>query len=198
MGEPERIDPSIFKVMAFKEKPTAAMAADLLKSGRWVWNSGIFLLPAQRLCEEFGRLEPGLFRACKAAVETAEKDGEYFHLAPEAFSCLPSISIDHAIMERTDKAYVLRTNFRWHDVGTWAALWQLGSKGEDGTVALGQTIMRDVRDCYIRSEGPVVAALGVQDLIIVATKVAILVMDRNRSQELRLLLDEGIMARDDL
>jgi len=187
--EYEDFGPSIHKVVAFKEKPTAKMAEGFLKTGGYTWNSGIYLLPARGLCVELQRLEPDLIGLCETAVGAAEDAGDFLYLPPQ-FSQVPDISIDHAVMERTDKAYLVPAVFPWHDVGTWTALWELGEKNVDGTVSLGNIVSRDTQDCYIRSEGPMVAALGVRNLVIVATKGAILVMDRSRGQELKMLVDE--------
>ncbi|MCB5173877.1 mannose-1-phosphate guanylyltransferase/mannose-6-phosphate isomerase [Microvirga lenta] len=177
------------KVLAFKEKPDAETAAAYLRSGEYLWNSGIFLLPVREFLAEMERLEPGLLRSCEIALASCETDQGCLRLDAQAYAEVPSLSIDHAVMEKTDRAVILEAQFSWRDLGTWSALWEASAKNQDGTAAHGETILCETRNCYVRSEGPVIAALGIQGLVVVATQEIVLIMDKRRDQEITALVE---------
>jgi mannose-1-phosphate guanylyltransferase/mannose-1-phosphate guanylyltransferase/mannose-6-phosphate isomerase len=188
-GEPLSEYQGAFRVAEFIEKPKLEKARALLAAGRVVWNSGIFLLPAAGLVEELERFEPELMAACRAAIAGTVKDVDFLWLGG-AFESAPSISIDHAVMERTSSAAVVPASFGWTDVGSWSALWEIGEKDAGGNVAIGDVIVDGTANCYIRSEGPLVAAVGVRDLIVVAAADAVLVLPKHRDQDVK-----GIVER---
>ena len=176
-------------VEGFTEKPDAETARRYLKSGDYAWNSGIFLLPARVFLDELGRLEPEILKACKDALAHAATDLDFLRLDPRAFECARSISIDYAVLERTDRAAVVPVDFPWSDIGSWSALWELGAKDESGNVVIGDAVAEDSSGCYLRSEGQLVTALGVQDLIVVATPDAVLVTSKARDQDVKRVVD---------
>jgi mannose-1-phosphate guanylyltransferase/mannose-1-phosphate guanylyltransferase/mannose-6-phosphate isomerase len=188
-GEPLEGAPGAYRVARFAEKPDRSTAEGYVASGEYAWNSGIFLLPARKLLEELERLEPELLQACREAVERAGTDLDFLRLDPEAFGRARSVSIDYAVMERTSAAAVVPVSFPWSDIGAWSALQEMGQKDESGTVSLGEVVALDTKDSYIRSEGPLVATLGVENLIVVATPDAVLVTTRNRDQDVKLIVD---------
>ncbi|MBJ6127541.1 mannose-1-phosphate guanylyltransferase/mannose-6-phosphate isomerase [Microvirga splendida] len=182
-------DPRICQVLGFKEKRDAGTAEAYVASGAYAWNSGIFLLPARRFLEELGRLAPQMLQACTQAVDKAATDLDFLRLDPASFEQVPDISIDYAVMEKTPHAVVVPVDCTWSDIGAWSALWELAAKDQDSTVTLGDVVALDSQGCYIRSDGPLVATVGIKDLIIVATQDAVLVTPKDRDQDVKKLVD---------
>lgn len=181
-------------VERFIEKPDMATAERLLAEGGCFWNSGIFLLPVRRLLDELRAHAPAVLAAVERAVEAAAVDADFLRLDPEAFAESPSISIDHAVMERTAHAVVLPAAFAWADLGSWSDLWAVGARDAAGNVLAGDVVALETSGSYLRSEGPLVATLGVQDLIVVATRDAVLVAARSADQRVGAVV-EALMAR---
>ena len=173
------------QVRDFVEKPALADAEAYVASGEYVWNSGIFLLPAREFVAELQRLDPGMLAACTGALDKAVADLDFLRLDPQAFGQATSISIDYAVMEKTQRAVVTSANFGWSDIGTWSALADIAEANEHGTSTLGDVVTIDTRNSYIRSDGPLVGAVGVDDLIIVATADAVLVASKKSDQDVR-------------
>jgi mannose-1-phosphate guanylyltransferase/mannose-1-phosphate guanylyltransferase/mannose-6-phosphate isomerase len=171
------------QVAGFVEKPGQELAQRLLDAGDHAWNSGIFLLPVRVLFKEMQKLAPDVLNACKAALARGTKDLDFLRLDETAFSSSPSISIDYAVMEKTDHAAVVPTDFGWSDVGSWSALWDVGDKDGGGNVVVGDVVVDDASGCYVRGEGPLVAALGIRDLVITATPDVVLVTTKERDQD---------------
>jgi mannose-1-phosphate guanylyltransferase/mannose-6-phosphate isomerase len=179
-----------YEVAEFVEKPDAARAESFVRSGDYAWNSGIFVFPVRKLLEEIGRLQPEMLDACRDSVAGATRDLTFTRLEEAAFGTSPSISIDHALMEKTQSAAVVTCDIGWSDVGSWGALWEIGDTDEHGNVTLGDVVLHDVENSYIRSERRLVAAVGVRDLVIVETDDAIFVSPRERAQEVKEIVSE--------
>lgn len=177
------------RVTAFVEKPDAARAASFLEAGGYYWNSGIFLLPAAQLVAEIERFEPEVLSAVRAAIAGADADMDFLRLGAASFAESPSISLDHAVMERTAQAAVVPATFRWSDLGAWSALWRGSQQDDEGNVTLGDTLTEQTRRTYVRTDGPLVATLGVEDLIVVATGDAVLVAHRDAEQGVKTVVD---------
>ncbi len=171
------------KVEGFFEKPDEKTAQRYLREGGTFWNSGIFVLPAGAFLEEVGRLEPDILAACEEAYAAARRDLDFLRLDKTSFMTSPSVSVDVAVMERTKAAAVLPLDAGWSDVGSWSSLLELAERDENGNAIVGDAILEDVHNCYIRSNRSVVSAVGVKDLIIVDTPDAILVSEAGRSQD---------------
>jgi mannose-1-phosphate guanylyltransferase/mannose-1-phosphate guanylyltransferase/mannose-6-phosphate isomerase len=186
-GEP--IEGLVRRVDAFVEKPDLASAERYLADGRYSWNSGIFLLPATAVIAELEAHEPAVIAAARAALDAARRDMDFLRLDPEAFAQSPSISIDYAVMERTARAAVVPSSFGWSDVGAWSALWKLAERDADDNVQIGDTLAVDTRGSYLRSEGPLIATVGVDDLIVVATADAVLIANRHKDQDVKTLVE---------
>jgi mannose-1-phosphate guanylyltransferase/mannose-1-phosphate guanylyltransferase/mannose-6-phosphate isomerase len=180
--------PGVHQVAGFVEKPDLPTAERLLAASDHLWNSGIFLLPVRLLIEELSRLAPDILAACRAALAGATRDLDFLRLDESAFRACPSVSLDYAVMEKTDSAAVVPADFDWNDVGSWSALWEMGDKDRSGNVAIGDVVMEDASGCYVRGEGPLVAALGVDDLIITATPDVVLVASKARDQDVAKLV----------
>ena len=181
--------PGCHRVARFVEKPAAEAAASMLAEGGWAWNSGMFLFSAQSYLDELARLEPDMLAACRAAVDGGGADPDFVRLNAEAFAAAPARSIDHAVMEHTELAAVVPVDIGWNDVGSWASLWDIGDKDADGNVRLGEVLSEDSRGCYLRGDGRPVAAVGLRDLVVVATDDAVLVADRGRAQGVRQVVE---------
>jgi len=189
-GTPLENLPGAAAVAEFVEKPDAERAESFLASGEYAWNSGMFVFPVSPLLAEFERLEPDLLAACRDAVAKATRDLTFTRLDAIAFRDAKSISIDHALMERTEGAAIVTADIGWNDIGSWAALWEIGEKDDRGNVSLGDVVLRDVENSYIRSERRLISAIGVRDLVIVETDDAILVTPRDRAQEVKEVVAE--------
>ena len=176
-------------VSEFVEKPDLEKATRLLSSDEYLWNSGIFMLPVQTFLEELERLAPDVLRACRAALAEAKKDLDFLRLPDALFAASPSISIDYAILEKTEKAAVVPAEFDWNDIGSFAALWTVGDKDESGNVLVGDVVSEGSSDCYLRGDGPLVAALGVDNLIVTATADVVLVTTQEHSQDVGKLVN---------
>lgn len=171
----------VFEVARFVEKPDTATAAEYVAAGH-LWNSGMFVFRAGTVLEELRRHEPAVVAAVEAALP--DTDGPVVPLG-DAFRDATSISIDHAVMERTDRAVVVPLDAGWTDVGSWNSVWEAVAAGGD-TVTAGEVLAVDVHRSYIRSESRPVAVIGLDDVIVVETPDGVLVMDRSRSQDVRL------------
>lgn len=181
--------PGTFRVDAFVEKPPRDVAEAYVAGGRHFWNSGMFLFPVGRVLAELERFEPALLATCRRAIAHGVGDADFFRPERDAFLASPAISIDCAVMERTEHAAMVTADIGWSDVGAWPALWEISERDDDGNVRLGDAIGLGNHNCYLRSEGPLVAALGLSDTIVVATDDAVLVADRTMSDQIKGLLE---------
>jgi mannose-1-phosphate guanylyltransferase/mannose-1-phosphate guanylyltransferase/mannose-6-phosphate isomerase len=177
-----------FAVARFVEKPDAAAAEHYVASGDYFWNSGIFLFPAALYLSELRRLRPDMVAACRRALEGARRDDDFIRLDKEAFADCPADSIDYAVMEHTERAAMVVARMGWSDLGSWDALWALADKDAAGNALVGNIVAEDTRNCYLRSEAGLVAALGVEDMVVVATADAVMLAPRSRAQDVRLLV----------
>lgn len=180
---------SMHAVAKFVEKPDAVKAQALFAAGGVLWNSGNVLGRAATFISELERFEPDIVACVRAAVEGATIDMGFLRLDPVALNHCPAISIDHAVMERTAKAAVAPAAFGWRDVGSWSAVSDLGSPDADGNVVVGDGLLENVRNAYVRSEGPLVAVVGLDDVIVVATADAVLVTSRHADQQVKQVVD---------
>jgi mannose-1-phosphate guanylyltransferase/mannose-6-phosphate isomerase len=188
-GAPLAGTPGAFEVASFIEKPNATRAAQLLASGRHLWNSGMFVFTAAALIEEMERHCPDVLRAVRAAVAASGKDLDFIRLGKEAFGGCPSISLDYAVGERTARAAVVPADIGWSDVGSWNALWELGEKDAAGNVAVGDVLLEGTNNCYVRSDGILTAVVGLDDAVVVVTEDAVLAMHRDRAQDVKKVVD---------
>src|SRR5450759_4053069 len=177
----------VHAVKSFVEKPDAATAARYVRDG-YLWNSGNFLFRADVLLSELAKLEPAMAEAIEAAVAMASTDLGFLRLQPEAFARAPLKSIDYAVMEKTDRAAVVAGDFRWSDIGSWDALFDITPHDATGNVVHGPVVTMDATGCVLHSDGRLTAAVGVKDLVIVSTSDAVMVIPRARSQEVRELV----------
>ncbi len=185
----------VFAVAQFVEKPDADHAEEYLASGEHFWNSSIFMFPAQLYIEELQRLRPDMVAACRRALAEARREGDFIRLDKGAFSACESDSIDYAVMEKTRRAAVVPVAMGWNDVGSWDALWEMSAKDRDGNSIAGDVVAEDIHNCYLRSETGLVAAIGIEDLVVVATADAVMVAPRTRTQEVKKLVARLVEER---
>ncbi len=159
----------------FVEKPDGETAQRFVESGAFFWNSGIFLLGAQHYLDELRRLHPTMYETCVRAVEGGKEDLNFFRLEPRAFGEAPALSIDRAVMEHTDRAAVVPVEMSWSDIGSWRSLRDVNQRDSNGNVIHGDVILDGVRNSYIRTDGKLVAAIGLDNIVVVTTDDAVLV-----------------------
>ena len=179
-----------YKIDRFVEKPSLEMAQVFFDSGEYYWNSGMFMFQAERYLEELKIARPDIYNACKASITNASDDLDFLRVNESDFSSCPSESIDYAVMEETTRAVVVPMSAGWTDVGSWSSLWEVSSKDDNGNVLMGDVMLCDSKDSYIRSEDKLVTAIGVKDLIIVSSKDALLVAHKDNTQEVKVITDK--------
>ena len=188
-----------FEVAGFVEKPDRARAEEYLASGDYTWNSGIFLFPVRTYLAELKARLPDTYAAVEAAVAGEKGDLDFHRLDAAAFARAENQSIDYAVMEHTANAAVVPVAMGWSDVGAWDALWDISPKVGDGMVQIGDVTAIDCRNSYLRTEERLLAAVGVEDLVVVATADAVLVAPKSRAQDVKKLIDRmKLDKRDEL
>lgn len=192
LGEVLDAETGLRKVERFTEKPDLETANKFFRSGNYFWNAGIFVFPGDLLMERVAELQPEIDQGLAAARVQPQR-------LAEIYRGLPSISIDHAVMEKLRDLGTLALDCGWSDLGSWEALWELLEKDADGNVTRGSALAIDSRDCLIYSDRGTVAVIGVEGLIVVKTADAVLVVPKDRSQEVRRIIAElRNTERDDL
>lgn len=185
----DRLTPSVRAVRRFVEKPRRSTAARYLRTGGYLWNSGMFVFTASTVLEELERYAPAVLAACRQAVDRVESRNNLILLDEEAFADSPAISIDYAVMEKTTRAAVVPLDAGWSDVGDWAALWDLADHDADGNTIGGDVIAIGARDSLLRSTGRLLGVVGVEGLVVVEAADAVLVATRERAQDVKALVE---------
>ncbi|NJC34611.1 mannose-1-phosphate guanylyltransferase/mannose-1-phosphate guanylyltransferase/mannose-6-phosphate isomerase [Sphingomonas jejuensis] len=188
------IGAGVHRVERFVEKPARERAQAMLDAGDHAWNGGIFLFKGSALLEALDEHAPAIRAAADAAMAAARRDGARIYPDADRFGQSPSESIDIAVMERADRVAVVPVAMGWSDVGSWDALHALGPHDASGNAIGGEVIAIDAENCLIRTDGPTVAAVGVSDLIIVASADKLLILPRGRSQDVKKIV-EALEAR---
>ena len=188
-GAPVENSSDCYRVARFIEKPDEARAREFVASGRHYWNSGMFVFKASRYLEELGKYREDILEAAGHAWAASTRDMDFIRLEEKSFLASPSDSIDYAVMEKTSDAVVVEADIGWSDIGSWTALWQAGVPDATGNVTVGDVHADDIHNCYVRAEHRLIAAVGVKDLIIVETADAVLVTHKDRSQDVKRVVD---------
>jgi mannose-1-phosphate guanylyltransferase/mannose-6-phosphate isomerase-like protein (cupin superfamily) len=183
-------DVTAFQVAEFVEKPDLVTAETYLASGDYYWNSGMFMFRASRYLEELEKFAPEMLTCCRDALEKAQRDLDFVRLDAGAFAACPNDSIDYAVMEKTADAVVIPLDAGWSDVGSWSALWEVGQSDVAGNVVRGDVLTHDSRNCYLHSTGRMVAAVGLEDHVVVETADAVLVAPRERAQDVKAIVEQ--------
>lgn len=181
----------VFRVQRFVEKPDLQTALQYLETGEYYWNSGMFLFRAKRFLEEMATYRPDILDACLKAIETAQPDEqqEFIRVDKAAFIACPDESVDYAVMEKTTEAIVVPLDAGWNDVGSWAALWEVNNKNLNGNAVTGDVFTHNATNCYINTDEKFIAAIGVENLVIVNTKDAVLIIDKSQVQDVKKVVE---------
>ena len=179
-----------FPIARFHEKPAAAKAAEYVQSGRFFWNAGIFLMKASTLLDEMRRFLPASLEAITRSVKGGTSDGLFVRPAHDEFKRAENISIDHGIMEKTALGVVVPVRMDWSDVGSWDAVWNLGAKDANNNVTRGDVVALDTHDSLLWSDGPLVATIGLENVVVIAVGDAVLVAPMDRVSDLKALVEQ--------
>ena len=182
--------PGGYKVAKFVEKPDLDTAKDYLLSGDFYWNSGMFMFRASRYLEELEKFRPDILAVCRKAIAHSSQDMIFTRIDKEAFVACPEDSIDYAVMEKTADAVVVPLDVGWSDIGSWSALWEVSEKDESGNVFKGDVLSEKTSGTYVHAEHRLVATVGVEDLVIVETKDAIMVAHKSQTQEVKRIVEQ--------
>jgi mannose-1-phosphate guanylyltransferase/mannose-6-phosphate isomerase len=185
----ERIGGEVLKLDAFVEKPDRATAQTYVDAG-YFWNSGNFIFRADVMRDEIAHYEPAISEAAEAAIEGARADLDFLVLNAEAFARAPKTSIDYAVMEKTTKAALIPADIGWSDVGNWRAVWELSERDDRGNSVRGNGVIRDASNVHVRSDDTLTTVVGVDDVIVVTTQDAVLVLGHECGDDVKQLVDQ--------
>jgi mannose-1-phosphate guanylyltransferase / mannose-6-phosphate isomerase len=179
-----------YKVAAFVETPDAATAKNYWKSGDYLWNSGMFAFTAGSFLKELEKFNPAILKICAQALHEARTDADFTRIDNAIFSTCPSDSIGYAIMEKTDKAVVLALDAGWSNVGSWPSLWEITGEDGDGNAFTGDVMAIDTKNSFIYSEDKLIAAIGLENLVVIETKDALMIAPKDRVEDVQLIVDK--------
>lgn len=185
-GEPAG---SGFLVKKFVEKPPFNIACEYVESGDYLWNSGMFLFKASRYLEELGKFRPDILAICKTAIGKLTSDLDFLRIDKEEFVKCPSASIDYAVMENTSDAAVVPMDAGWSDIGSWSSLWEISEKDSDGNAIYGDVMTHKTSNSLIKTDRQLITTIGVEDLVIVATKDTVMVAHKNHTQDAKHIVE---------
>ncbi|EFC2101187.1 mannose-1-phosphate guanylyltransferase/mannose-6-phosphate isomerase [Escherichia coli] len=193
-GEPFKNSPNItddkfFHVQQFVEKPNHSKAEEYVSTGEYLWNSGMFMFKASVYLQELKKHRPDIYEICEYTASLSYNDLDFIRLPKHIFQDCPSESIDFAVMEKTKNCIVSPVDIGWSDVGSWHSLWEISDKTQDGDVCKGDILTYNTKNNYIYSESALVAAVGVEDIVIVQTKDAILVSKKTEVQDVKKIVE---------
>lgn len=186
----EKFGETGFIVDKFVEKPNEKLAETYLNTKNYLWNSGIFLFKASVYLEQLNHYRPDMVKKCQQAMNHTAQDKDFIRIDKQIFSQCKSESIDYAVMEQTTEAVVVPLNTVWSDVGSWSSLWNISEKEQNNNVICGDVIAIDSNNNYLRSEDKLIATVGINNLAVIETKDAVLVMDKAQSQNVKKVVDE--------
>ena len=179
-----------YRVAEFVEKPELSVAQQYVSDGGYVWNSGMFMFKASRYLEELKTHRPDIYKACEVAIDEAARDEDFLRPEPSAFEACASESIDYAVMEKTSSAVVVPVECDWSDVGSWSALWDISEKTAEGNAIIGDVIAEDTSNSYLRSDSKLIAAIGLENVVIVESDDAIMVASKDRVQDVKKIVEK--------
>lgn len=178
-----------FKVDEFVEKPSLEVAKGYISSGEYYWNSGMFLFRASRYLEELEKFRPDILEKCKLSMNKIKTDLDFLRVHKETFESCPAESVDYAVMEKTSDAVVVPMDAGWSDIGSWSSLWDISQKDGDGNSAHGDVILHNTYNSYVKTDRKLVAVIGVNDLVIVSTKDALMVAHKDSVQDVKIITE---------
>ena len=184
------LGPDSFVVDRFVEKPDLATANAYLDSGEYLWNSGMFLFGAREYLKELEAHRPDILAACRAAIADTADDLHFTRVNAERFAECPSDSVDYAVMEKTDRAAVVSLDAGWSDIGSWFALWAVSDKDDMGNSLTGDVITHNTANTLVRADSRLVATVGVDNLVVIETKDALLVVNKDSVQDVKTVVEK--------
>ncbi|MCP5162259.1 MAG: mannose-1-phosphate guanylyltransferase/mannose-6-phosphate isomerase [Hahellaceae bacterium] len=179
----------VFRVERFVEKPNYERACDFVASGEYFWNSGMFMFRASRFLEELQAHDKDIYDTCVLALKNSAQDLEFTRIDAESFEFCPDNSIDYAVMEKTGRATMVPLSVGWNDVGSWSSLWEVHDKDEQGNVLKGDVMTHDSRNCFVQGNGKLVTLLGLDNVVVVETKDAVMVAHKDKVQDVKKLVN---------
>lgn len=189
-GQVETLDEQVaYQVSRFVEKPNKETAEGYIDSGEYYWNSGMFMFKAKKYLEELEKFRPDILESCKAAIRGGKDGDDFIKIDRDLFIACPDESVDYAVMEKTTDAVVVGLDADWSDVGSWSALWDVSAKDQKGNVLTGDTFLHNSSNCYVNTDEKLVAAIGVDNLVIINTKDAVLVVDKDQVQDVKKVVE---------
>jgi len=178
-----------FIVESFKEKPSSEVAEKYIKSDDYLWNSGMFLFKTCRYLEELKKYRPDIYEVCSLSIKNSSKDNDFLRIDKVLFESCPSESVDYAIMEKTSDAMVIPLNAGWSDIGSWSSLWDISSKDSNGNAVHGDVLLHNSSNSYVRSDDKLVVGIGLDNLIVVSTKDAVMISSKDKVQDIKIVVD---------
>ncbi len=179
-----------FNVDEFVEKPDLDVAEGYLSSGKYYWNSGMFLFRASRYLDELEKFRPDILQNCNLSVNGIKADLNFLRVQEEIFASCPDESIDYAVMEKTSDAVVVPMDAGWSDIGSWSSLWDISKKDKYGNAISGDVLLHNTTNSLIEAGDTLVSAIGVDDLVIVSTKDSFMVANKDRVQDVKIVAQE--------
>jgi mannose-1-phosphate guanylyltransferase len=183
-------DQSVHSVLDFVEKPDLETAKKYISEGNYLWNSGMFMFTSSQYLQELSQFQPEIANITKTCMEQISTDLDFIRINAELFASCPADSIDYAVMEKTSHARVVSLDAGWNDIGSWSSLWDVNDKDDDGNSKHGDVLLFDAHNNLAMSESRLLAAVGVDDLIMVETKDAVLVASKDKSQEVKEIVEQ--------
>ncbi|MDR6959122.1 mannose-1-phosphate guanylyltransferase/mannose-6-phosphate isomerase [Pseudomonas brassicacearum] len=179
----------VSRVSHFVEKPDVKRATEFVNAGGYFWNSGMFLFRASRFLEELKKHDPDIYDTCLLTLERSEQTADTITLDEATFACCPDNSIDYAVMEKTQRACVVPLSAGWSDVGCWASLWEVNEKDTNGNVTKGDVVLQDSRNCMIHGNGKLVSVIGLDNIVVVETKDAMMIAHKDKVQGVKQMVN---------
>ncbi|HQS84757.1 MAG: mannose-1-phosphate guanylyltransferase/mannose-6-phosphate isomerase [Alphaproteobacteria bacterium 16-39-46] len=179
------VSQEILTISKFLEKPSVQRAENLIERGDCFWNSGIFLSRADVMLAEIKKFEPLIYEICEIAAQNAKKDLDFLRIDALSFEKCPNVSIDYAVMEKTDKCVMIEADMGWSDVGSWKSVWDLSPKDDTGNAFVGDVLSQGTSNCYVRSDDLLVSLVGIDNIAVIASSDSVLVADLNATEEIK-------------
>ncbi len=179
-----------FNVDYFVEKPSLELAQDYVNAGDYYWNSGIFLFKASKYLKELKSFRPDIYEVCEFSMDDIQEDLDFLRVDKEKFQLCPSESVDYAVMEKTKDAVVVPLDAGWSDIGSWSSLWDISEKDVDGNVTHGDVMLYRSNNSYIRTDDKLIAAIGIDDLVIVSTKDVLMISHKDSVENIKVIVKQ--------
>ena len=189
-GDERGLPDGVIRVERFIEKPDETRAQQFVEDGGYFWNSGMFLFRASRFLEELKKHDADIYDTCLLALERSQHEGDLISIDAATFECCPDNSIDYAVMDKTRRACVVPLSAGWNDVGSWSSIWEVHDKDDDGNVTMGDVMVHDSHNCLVHGNGKLVSVIGLEDIVVVETKDAMMIAHKDRVQDVKKVVNQ--------